>query len=100
MMEYTDPLAGSAGPPPPVAPKEVREVQPVVLDKNNSHSQGFVDKDFSFNQPEEVEAPKALLAPESVSTQTSPTGLEDVSKEDLDNQNVQPSVEKVTSPPK
>lgn len=70
--------ADDAKPPvTPSSPDNAREVFPVKFDKDYM--------DFRMQTGEEIEgAPKGWSARGSVTTSGSPTGLEDVSKEDLE----------------
>lgn len=73
------------------SPDTATEVFPIRLEKN------FTDLDFvprAEREPEEgTLVPKSSSAPVSVAQPSSPTGLEDVSSDDLENP-VQASVEK------
>ena len=72
-------LAGtSAGDKPEQPVGEAREIFPVKFDKDYM--------DFRVQTGEEIdEVPKGWSARASVTTSGSPTGLEDVSREDLEN---------------
>jgi hypothetical protein len=59
-------------------PDTAREIHPVILEKD------YLDfRPKSETDVEEAIAPKSSLVPVSVASPTSPTGLEDVSEEDL-----------------
>lgn len=72
-------MAGATQEPvaPPVDPDQAREVFPIMFEKD--------DMDFRPIDPaeKEVSVPKSSSAPVSVEQPQSPTGLEDVSEEDL-----------------
>lgn len=90
MAEPNNPheLAGASQPSSvPLAPIEPREVFPITFEKDHL--------DFRPVPTTEDIAPKASSAPVSVATQTSVTGLEDVSSEDLETSAPQ-GAEKVT----
>jgi hypothetical protein len=71
-------MADATPPVVPVAPPDTaRQVFPVSFEKDDLDFRGVVEED-------EPVVPKASSVPVSASTQTSVTGLEDVSLEDLD----------------
>lgn len=77
--EEVNELAGATQEPvaPEPNPDTARQVFPVMFEKD--------DMDFRPTDPDvkEASAPKFSSAPASVVSQPSPTGLEDVSEEDL-----------------
>lgn len=94
MNQNANELAGAAQEPFRPEPNldTAREVQPIILEKD------YLDyRPKSEAQVEEAIAPKSSLVQASVVPPTSPTGLEDVSEEDLESP-VQPSAEKDKSP--
>ena len=82
-------MPGASDPGKPREPNEAIEVFPILFDKDYLDFRGVQEEDEPVD-------PKSSTAPVSVETPSSPTGLEDVSEDDLDNP-AQVNVEKDTS---
>lgn len=83
-------MPGASDPGKPREAEEAVEIFPILFDKDYLDFRGVQEAD-------EIADPKSSTAPASVETPSSPTGLEDVSEEDLDNP-VQVNAERDTSP--